>query len=75
MAVMVWASALEVDGERLERLFPARASVPGSWATEVLEVAHGEVEHFQRRLLGRDRPRLRAALRSQALIDSIRFVV
>src|SRR4029453_16617299 len=45
---MVWGIAsLEIDRERLERLFPARASGPDVWAGLLVEVAYGEVEHLQ----------------------------
>src|SRR4051794_7868774 len=49
---MVWECVLEVDRERLERLFPPRALGPDRWPPVFIEVAHGEVEHLQRGLLG-----------------------
>jgi hypothetical protein len=62
----------------LERLFPARTSRPDARAAELVEVADGEVEHFERGLLGRelaagfDRPAVAGIERSMAFVTGMK---
>src|SRR5438046_10562704 len=49
---MGWDPPVEVDRERLERLFPPGAADPGVRAAELLQVPHGQVEDFEGGLFG-----------------------
>jgi hypothetical protein len=73
VAVIRSDSSVEVGRERLERLFPARASRADVPAAVVTQLADCQVEDFEGGLLGRDWPRLQVTFRSRALTDSIRF--
>jgi hypothetical protein len=75
VAVMGWDSPVEVDRERLQRLFPPGAAEPGGGAAELLQVADRQVEDFEGGLFGGELAAVAVTLRSRALIDSIRSVV
>src|SRR5690242_10081024 len=49
-------SPVEVDRERLERLFPAGAADSHVRPAELLQVPHGQVENFEGGLLGGELP-------------------
>jgi len=75
VAFMGSDSSVEVDRERLERLFPPGAADPGVRAAVVLQVPHGQVEDLEGGLLGGELAAVAGDLAQPEFIDSIRLVV